>query len=200
MDESTDNSTKKNLILYLCHWDWEIFAPNECFIKLHEFLREPEGHDIAEIVLNMFINKYNFSQNQIISGATDGAGVMIGKHKGFIRYIGEFFPYLLANHCISHRLELSISDALKENEMYEIIDKLTKLIYAQLSRSFAYTQKLREQLIKLKQEYKKILKQCDTRWLSRHSSVLSMAYLLCWNYSQMIKIRDRGRYINYYEM
>ena len=118
IDESTDNSILKNLILYICYFDFEIYESKECFIKLHEFDEEPDGKDIAEIVINIFVNEYGFEPNQIISGATDGASVMIGKYKGVIRYLCALYPYILPNHCISHRLELSVSDAFHDNKFY----------------------------------------------------------------------------------
>eukprot|EP01084_Bolivina_argentea_P262453 443832_1 len=83
IDESTDKGTIKNLIIYICWWNWDTFECEESFIKLHEFDHEPTGKDIGEIVINVLMNEYGFTQEQIITSAMDGASVMMGKHKVF---------------------------------------------------------------------------------------------------------------------
>jgi len=173
-DESTDCSTMKNLILYIAYFDCNSYEFKEDFIKLHEFARDPTGKDLAEIIINVFQNEYSFKRNQIISCATDGAGVMLGRHKGMTRFICAFYPYCICSHCMPHKLQLGVDDALKKNSMWSVVQKLVRLVYSMFSKSFSYNRKLKDKLIALKKEFKKIKKEANTRWLSRYSSILSV--------------------------
>ena len=40
--------------------------------------------------------------NKIVGVATDGAPAMVGKHSGFVKYLKDRCPNLLACHCIIH--------------------------------------------------------------------------------------------------
>ena len=40
--------------------------------------------------------------NKIVGVATDGAPAMVGKHSGFVKYLKDRCPNLLAYHCIIH--------------------------------------------------------------------------------------------------
>eukprot|EP00485_Elphidium_margaritaceum_P002512 CAMPEP_0202692356 /NCGR_PEP_ID=MMETSP1385-20130828/6759_1 /ASSEMBLY_ACC=CAM_ASM_000861 /TAXON_ID=933848 /ORGANISM="Elphidium margaritaceum" /LENGTH=675 /DNA_ID=CAMNT_0049347879 /DNA_START=623 /DNA_END=2650 /DNA_ORIENTATION=+ len=164
----------KNLILYIAYFDCNSYEFKEDFIKLHEFARDPTGKDLAEIIINVFQNEYSFKRNQIISCATDGAGVMLGRHKGMTRFICAFYPYCICSHCMPHKLQLGVDDALKKNSMWSVVQKLVRLVYSMFSKSFSYNRKLKDKLIALKKEFKKIKKEANTRWLSRYSSILSV--------------------------
>ena len=81
-------------------------------------MRELEGQD-AESVLKCLLTalaEFGFDENylskNLIAFTSDGASVMLGIHSGVGQRLKEKFPVLLLWHCLNHRLELAISDAV----------------------------------------------------------------------------------------
>jgi len=60
--------------------------------------------------------------------AADGASTMLGSKAGVAALLTNNFPDLLVWHCSSHRLELAVSDTVKEvngmNNLQSFVDKL----------------------------------------------------------------------------
>jgi len=52
-------------------------------------------------------------QECFIGLAADGASVMLRKKNGVAAKLKTRFPQLLTWHCLNHRLELSVGDAVK---------------------------------------------------------------------------------------
>ena len=48
-----------------------------------------------------------------IGFASDGASVMLGKKSGVATRLKARFPQLMTWHCLNHRLELAVNDAVK---------------------------------------------------------------------------------------
>ena len=69
--------------------------------------------------------------NKIVGVATDGAPAMVGKHSGFVKYMKDRCPNLLACHCIIHNTVL----CAKLNEGYadlmELAMKMIKFLKSQ---------------------------------------------------------------------
>ncbi|KAJ8869950.1 hypothetical protein PR048_028961 [Dryococelus australis] len=55
-----------------------------------------------------------FLSEHLISLTCDGAAVMFGSLSGVAKLFKEKFPSIVVWHCASHRLELSVNDAVKE--------------------------------------------------------------------------------------
>ncbi|XP_059424758.1 E3 SUMO-protein ligase KIAA1586-like [Carassius carassius] len=54
-----------------------------------------------------------YLKSHLICITTDGASVMTGRQSGLITRLKKDYPLLESIHCLAHRLELSVSDALK---------------------------------------------------------------------------------------
>lgn len=54
-------------------------------------------------------------KKKIVFLCADGAAVNMGRKNGVAAQLKREINYLLAIHCIAHRLELGITDAVKEN-------------------------------------------------------------------------------------
>lgn len=80
----------------------------------------------------------DFLKTHLISIATDGAAVLTGKASGLVVRLKEKFPNVQSVHCLAHRLELAVKDALKDsagtNQFEFFISKLYSL-YNQSSRN-----------------------------------------------------------------
>ena len=69
------------------------------------FAKELETHTTGESVVGFF-NEKETPLTNIVSFATDGAPSMLGRHRGFTKYLKEAVPGVLTVHCIIHRHNL----------------------------------------------------------------------------------------------
>ena len=54
-----------------------------------------------------------YLKDHLIGITTDGALVMTGKENGIVTLLERDFPRVRSTHCVAHKLELSVKDALK---------------------------------------------------------------------------------------
>ena len=59
----------------------------------------------------------------------DGVAVNLGVRRGVVTLLRENIPWLVAIHCLNHRQELGVKDALKNTYMDEITTMLINLYY-----------------------------------------------------------------------
>ena len=114
LDESTSLSKKFCLIIYIrCALSG---SPTTFFLDLVE-LASGTAAGIMQSLLDT-LYKHGFSQNFLEdlwpSVATDGCSMMLGRSNGLVVKLQELYPYLISWHCSTHRLELAVSDGLKE--------------------------------------------------------------------------------------
>lgn len=55
----------------------------------------------------------SFLENKWLGSTTDGCSTMLGTENGLVALLRRKFSALLSWHCSVHRLELSVSDAIK---------------------------------------------------------------------------------------
>jgi len=79
-----------------------------------------DGVDAESIHNSMMVSLHEagmddeFLKRHLISIATDGAAVLTGKNSGLIARLKNAFPNVQSVHCLAHRLELAVKDALKD--------------------------------------------------------------------------------------
>ena len=133
VDESTTLSRKASLIIYIR----VAFEENlhTVFLDLLE-LSATDASTIFEELLNC-LRSYSFDEDylseHLVSFASDGASVMLGRQSGVSRKLSEKFPQLVIWHCIAHRLELAVNDSVEEvaglNNFRVFLDKLYSLYH-----------------------------------------------------------------------
>lgn len=87
--------------------------------------------DIFKSLLNcLFSHGFNhqFLENYWLGLGTDGASVMLGRKAGLAEKVKEQYPKVLSWHCLNHRFELAVADAVKScteiNHFKVFMDKL----------------------------------------------------------------------------
>jgi hypothetical protein len=67
-------------------------------------------------------------RRNLVYVACDGAAVMLGNHSGVTKFMKERFSSVIVWHCVKHRSELSVSDAVHAvsgiDRFRSFIDKL----------------------------------------------------------------------------
>lgn len=139
IDESTSLSKKSAMVVTIRAG---IGEADPLFIFLD--LVELEGQTAALVLDSLLfcLKQHGFSQEFLeknwVGFASDGASVMTGKKSGVATRLKELFPHIVTWHCLNHRLELSISDAVADitaiNHFQAFVDKLYSL-YSQSAKN-----------------------------------------------------------------
>lgn len=129
LDASTDKGTVEELVIYIRYIkNGEI---KECFLGLVELQNSTaESYFLA---IDKLFNSLDLNLKEkdcsIVGLATDGARNMTGEIQGVCARFKDYFPYLISVHCVAHRLQLSVLDALKNIDYLEKFDAILILIY-----------------------------------------------------------------------
>ena len=92
--------------------------------------------------------------DKIVGVATDGAPAMVGKNSGFVKFLKDKCPNLLACHCIIHESVL----CAKLNPAYaELMTKSMKMINFLRSQSGLRHRQLRQYLTEMDEQYIELL-------------------------------------------
>jgi hypothetical protein len=137
--------------------------------------------------------------------STDGAAVMVGSNTGLCTRLAKRAPFLIQNHCVTHRLNLAYKDAESEQLLGENLDDLIKDIYKFFKKSPSKCLDL-EKYAKLrsKRAYK-LLRVYDIRWLSKFNAIsnifknLEILLDLLRDYSHNLKYESRDQALSLYK-
>ncbi|KAJ3583021.1 hypothetical protein NHX12_034545, partial [Muraenolepis orangiensis] len=115
IDEATSISHKSAMIVNL-KVSVDGATPELLFLELVE-LESQRAKDIEEALLNC-LDTAGFTEEWLqknwVSFVSDGASVMLGKNSGVATRLTARYPNLFTWHCMNHRLELAVSDAVDE--------------------------------------------------------------------------------------
>ena len=115
IDERTTLGYKSALILYLrCSVDGVSNAVSFILdlIELSDTTSTGIVHALLHCLYSYGLSN-NYLENNWLGLATDGASVMLGHKGGVIAKIKHSFPNIIGWHCLNHRLELAVGDAVK---------------------------------------------------------------------------------------
>uniref|UniRef100_H3A663 Uncharacterized protein n=1 Tax=Latimeria chalumnae TaxID=7897 RepID=H3A663_LATCH len=139
IDESTNLSRKATLIVYLKAFV-ESESPIFMFLDLVE-LEDQRAESIVSAFLECLQNAGftdSYPQEYWVSFVSDGASVMLGRNSGVATKLCLKYPQLFMWHCMNHRLELAVADAIDEvttvNHFKAFMEKLHN-IYSQSNKN-----------------------------------------------------------------
>ena len=114
-DESTRVGDKSTLIVFLRASIDGKAAPINFPLDLVELESLRASHIADKIVDCLLKNGYTIEllQELLIGFCSDGASVMLGTKSGVGRLLKDKFPDMILWHCLSHRLELAVGNALE---------------------------------------------------------------------------------------
>ena len=171
MDESTDKSGLAQLIVfvkYIANGKLE-----EELLMCVALFGTCTGEDIFSAV-DTRLRNYGLSWECCISICTDGAGAMVGKHKGFLARVSQIAPHINFTHCIIHRENLA-SKTL-DQQLKCVLDSAVKIVNYIKSRPLQ-TRLFTILCDEMGSEHKTLLLHSEVRWLSR-GKVLTRLYEL----------------------
>ena len=102
-------------------------------------VQKPNATHIYEAIMevlksNLSIDEKTLDQ-KLVGIVSDGASVMRGRLNGVIKQLKGDRHYIMDIHCLSHRMELGIRDALKDIPLDEKYKSLLSSLYAFYHRS-----------------------------------------------------------------
>ena len=165
IDESTDKSATKNLAIVVRLLDFDNYIVRDQFLSLIEIC-DGSALGIYNAIINFF-NKHSVPyKNNLVGFAADGASTMFGRHHSVKTLLKNDIPNLYTMKCICHSLALVASYATQK--IPDEIEKTVREIYTYFMYSFKRQTQYEEFQSFCEIKPHKILKPCQTRWLSLH--------------------------------
>lgn len=168
LDESTSLSSKSVLIVYLKCETSKDKDPETLLLDLVE-LTDQKSETVFEAVIKT-LTKYGFDNDylkqNLVAFTSDGANVMLGNRSGVAARFLTKFPNLIIWHCVNHRIELALTDAVEEvsgvNHFHSFMNKL----YTVYSTSPKNQRQLSECALQLSVQLNKVGRVLNTRWVA----------------------------------
>ncbi|XP_073669155.1 E3 SUMO-protein ligase KIAA1586-like [Paramisgurnus dabryanus] len=186
IDESTTVSNKTCLIIYIrIPYEGEVC---NFFLQLVE-LQSCTGSAICDTLLQSLYTRgisEDMLRTWLIGFATDGAAAMMGRYRGAATLLREKInPNLTVIHCMNHKLELAVHDAVKHITEASHFQMFIDSLYSFFSQSPKHMREFESAASDLGMHARRIGRVFDVRWLS--SSCTSVTAL--WqSYPALVKL------------
>lgn len=168
IDESTDIACAKNLCLAIRYYSSNKKLITSTFYRLIQ-MAGSDAEDMSEAVLYA-LSQDNLSVRKLMGIGTDGANVMVGSHNSVFTRLKELQQDLILVKCLCHSLALAVSKAVEI--LPKQLEYVTREIYNWFGSSESRKRKYADLYSSLTGKLPlKILRLCETRWLSRDSCV-----------------------------
>ena len=168
-DSGTDTSNKDLELVYVRFL--ENGLPVNKYVAVVELKKADANAAIASINTGMVEFDLENWKSQTVAFGSDGTSVYVGRLNGVVAKLHVEIPWLLGVHCIAHRLELPVLDALKDEEQLKNVQEMLQGLY----KHYHYSPKVLCELAQLLDE--KINKPVNlrgTRWLPHISRALTV--------------------------
>lgn len=167
IDETTDISTTKCLVIVVRYFSQTEKKVIDSFFGLIE-LSLATADAIFQAVINIF-KRFDIPITNIIGFSSDNASVMMGHLNGVKAKFMEILPNIFVMGCLSHSLHLCASKACASlpNE----IEDFSRNIYNYFAHSAKRQHEFKEFQQFVEAEPHKLLRPCQTRWLSLEAVV-----------------------------
>ncbi|VEN52684.1 unnamed protein product [Callosobruchus maculatus] len=162
IDETTDVSTSKCLVIIVRFYSREESRVKDCFFGLIE-LTTSSAEDIFKATVGIF-HKFDIPLENIIGFASDNASVMMGQFNGVKAKLKGVIPHVFTIGCLSHSIHLCASKAC--SHLPDSVENMTRNIYNYFSHSAKRQHDFKEFQQFVDAEPHKLLRPCQTRWLS----------------------------------
>lgn len=167
VDETTDVSIKASLAIVIRYFDSDCKKVRECFLGLIG-VENKSAEGIFNSIIT-FLNSNKINIKNLVGLAADNTNVMMGDKSGLKARFKELVPNIFIFGCICHSFSLCSSAACEK--LPTAVEKLARDICNYFKNSSVRLNHLKECQVFLNIKPHKILKLCQTRWLSLQSVV-----------------------------
>ncbi|XP_056127435.1 E3 SUMO-protein ligase KIAA1586-like [Rhinichthys klamathensis goyatoka] len=166
IDEASSLSHKAVMTVSVKASVQEEESPEFIFHELVE-LDNQRADGIVEGLLTCLTNA-GFTEEWFLENwvafVTDGASVMLGKKSGVATRLTLKFPKLFSWHCMNHRLELAVSDAIDEVNSVNHFKAFMHKLYSLYSMSNKNERELKDAAAEVGSQLLRIGRVLDVRW------------------------------------
>jgi len=187
IDESTDKSATKHLAVVVRLLDLHVYEVRDEFLCLID-ISDGSALGVYNAIVNFFSEHSIPYKKNLVGFAADGASAMFGTKHSVKVLFEKDIPYLYSMKCICHSLALVASYATKK--IPDSVEKLVREIYTYFMYSFKRQSEYHQFQIFCELRPHKILKPCQTRWLSLHSCIKRILEQL-----NALKLYFQGEYL-----
>ena len=135
LDEASTVAKLSTLIVYLRCEIPTAEEPVNVFVDLVE-LESTTAESVINALLDCLKNwgfDNNYLQDSLIGYCSDGASTMLGRNSGVAARLNDRYPNIIIWHCLCHRVQLALDDAIKGisqvNHFKAFLDKLYSLYH-----------------------------------------------------------------------
>jgi hypothetical protein len=172
IDESTDISFDKNLIIYLRYFSKRTCSFKTSYFKLIQLSKGDA--DTIFSALTSVVKSYELHLECLSGIATDGASVMVGSKGGVCQKLKEINPYIISCHCVAHRLSLASNHAHHRIEDLQSIDNTTHEVIRYINGSPVRQKEFEDIQLRSKEKPLKLLREQEIRWISKYRTLKSI--------------------------
>ena len=168
IDESTDVSTSQMLAIVVRYLDVEKCAVVDSLLDLIE-VDDGSGLGIFNAVKKLLTTTHDIPLNNIIGFAADNCATMMGSDNGFQAHMRKEIPHVFVRGCVCHSFALCANAA--SNRLPSWLEAFIKNVCFYFSRSSKRNHQFQliQEVVQVEQH--KVLKLCETRWLSREAVI-----------------------------
>ena len=171
-DSRTDTSSKDLELVYV--WFLGNGLPVNKYVAVVELKKADANGVIASINTGMVEFGLENWKSRTVAFGSDGANVYVGRLIGVLAKLHVEIPWLLGVHCLAHRLELSVLDALKDEEQLKNVQEMFQGLYKHYRYSPKALRELKELAQLLDEKINKPVNLTGTRWLPHMSRALTV--------------------------
>ncbi len=168
IDEASSLSHKAVMTVSIKATVQEEESPEFIFLELVE-LENQRADGIVEGLLTCLTNA-GFTEEWLLENwvafVTDGASVMLGKKSGVATRLTLRFPMLFVWHCMNHRLELAVSDAVDEVNSVNHFKAFMHKLHSLYSMSNKNERELKDAAAEVGSQLLHIGRVLDVRWVA----------------------------------
>ena len=168
IDESTDILVTKQLVLY-GRYVAETGKPCSTFLKIRDLADGTAGR--IEEAIRAYLADRELPMGKLMGFGSDGASVMTGRVSGVAARLRQSNPYLVAIHCVAHRLALACSQAGERIAYIQKFKKALTTLYWFFQASAVRTAGLKAIQEMFDTPSLKLKEAKDVRWLSHDLAV-----------------------------
>lgn len=143
-------------------------SPEFIFLDLVEL--DNQRADGIEQALLTCLMKAGFTEEWLLENwvtfVSDGASVMLGKKSGVATRLTSRFPRLFVLHCMNHRLELAVSNAVDEVTGVNHFKIFMQKLYSLYSMSNKNERELKDAAAEVGSQLLRIGRVLDVRWVA----------------------------------
>lgn len=168
IDETTDVAVLKQLVIYARY-----ITDSAVQTRFLGMLNIPDGTALTIVEAGTkFCDDWNLDINQKLCGlGSDGASVMLGRLGGVATLLKARVPFMIANHCVAHRLALACGQASNEVPYLRKFKSILDQLYRFYDNSPVRTAGLHDIQEVLNEPSLKLSQAKDVRWLSHEKAV-----------------------------